>query len=188
MKSGIGVTEAQPVTNGMDWFDSKMPLKLHFDYPHKESMRFRKKYLRGFLLPGSCNYYIAASSEHRLWGLLGFANPEYGNYDLLLKADTTTGEYASNDLLLYLLRTCIVKEKLENYFNRNIENAYSMCFSHAPEINRYRRHGKKIKAEKILVDKNIIGYNVGYLFNLGTIKTIKEARSLWLQKWKANKR
>ena len=75
-------------------------------------------------------------------GVIGFSNPDYGNYDIFLKADTTPSAYEfSTDLLFFILRTKEVQKALEKKFNRTIETAYSMCFSQHNAINRYRKHG-----------------------------------------------
>ena len=115
-----------------------------------------------------------------LIGVLGFSNPEYGTYSLFLKADTTPSvcEY-STDLLLYVLRTKEVKNYLEAKFNREIKNVYSMCFSAYDTISRYRKHGELVTKKPM---KN--GFNLGYLFEMGTIPSIKEAKAQFFQKHK----
>lgn len=152
--SGNGVTVARFVTNEQEWFDSTFPLQLIFDLPSKIAMAFRKQYLKGFLRPGSCNYYIGATINGRLFGVLGFLNPTYGKYDLLLKADTTIPQYKNSvDLLLYLLRSKSVKEHLEKKFCREIKMVYSMCFSPYEVISRYRKHAKLITKRAIRHNK-----------------------------------
>jgi hypothetical protein len=115
-----------------------------------------------------------------LIGVLGFSNPEYGNFDVFLKADTTPSDWQySTDLLLYALRTVEMRTILESKFNRSIGTAYSMCFSQHHEINRYRKHAKLVKKEAVKG-----GFNLGYMFDLGTIPSLKAAKSLWMQNHK----
>ena len=176
-KSGFSVTIACYTTSIEDWFNSRNPLHILPDFPHKEANKFRKKYLKGFIKPEGCNYYIGLSYSNLLIGILGFANPDYGNYDLLLKADTTPPDLEySTDLLLYILLTKEVKYYLKRKFNREINTVYSLAFSKHKDINRYRKHGQMTKREK---DGNV--YKIGYLFKTGKY-TLREAKSLFVQK------
>lgn len=146
----------------------------------KTALEYRKQNVKAWIKPGSCNFYIGMIIDDTLRGVLGFTNDDYLGYDLLLKADTTNcSEKYSTELLLYLLKTKKCKDLLEKKFNRDIHNVYSTCFSKYCEISRYRKFGKKIKSVET---KD--GFNVSYLFELGNIKTIKEAVSLFFQKHK----
>jgi hypothetical protein len=177
-KCGIGVTVAQHASSMQDWFDPKMPLYLLPELPAKIANDFRKKHIKGFVMPQGCNYYLGLHQK-LLIGVLGFSVADFGTYDLLLKADTTPQAYGrSTDLLLYVLRTIEVKKLLEQKFNRKINTVYSMCFSQHKQINRYRKHAKKVQEIK-----KSGGYNLGYLFELGTIPSIKSAKSQWMQKY-----
>lgn len=152
---GHSVTVARLASSQEEWFNSTSPLKLLNYFPSKEAMSFRKKHIKAFVVPGSCNHYIGAVSGDLLFGVLGFANPTYANYDLLMKADTTPAEYkGSTELLLYLLRTREVKEMLERKFNREINTIYSMCFSEHPVISRYRKHGELVNKIPIRINKS----------------------------------
>jgi hypothetical protein len=157
-----------------------MPLKILPSLPSDIANRFRRIYVKGFVIPGPCNYYIGLTLGDLLIGVLGFSNPDYGNYSIMLKADTTPSalDY-STDLLLYILRTRYVKKLLEKKFNREMNTAYSMCFSSHKTISRYRKHGEKIQEKKVQG-----GYNLGYSFKLGTVPTKKAAISMWKQKHK----
>jgi hypothetical protein len=179
-KSGYGVTVAHFTSSEKDWFDSRKPLYLLPDLPPAIANKFRKIYLKGFVVIGACNYYIGLSFDNKLIGVLGFYVPDYVDYSLLLKADTTPSnlEY-STDLLLYMLRTKEVKNLLEKKFNRNIDTVYSMCFSRNKSISRYRKHGKKVQEKQVEG-----GYNLGYIFQMGSIASKKAAISEWRQKHK----
>ena len=113
-------------------------------------MEFRKRHVKGWITPGGCNYYLGVGSGDLLFGILGFSNPDYGSYDLILKADTTPAEWAfSTELLLYALKSKEVQQLLSDRFNREIKNVYSMCFSRNPIISRYRKFAElKTKNEK----------------------------------------
>jgi len=183
MQCGIDVTAAYSATSGTEWFDSTLPLKLFECFPHKNAMVIRKRWIRGFIKPGGCNYYLAIANGNKIFGILGFSIPDYGDYDLLLKADTTPSSYTnSTDLLLYALRSKQVKESLEKNFNRDINNCYTMVFSQHKNISRYRKHAKQIRRIDIRQDGEIVGYNIGYLFELGTIPSLKSAKAQWMQK------
>ena len=54
-----------------------------------------------------------------------------------------------------------------------------MAFSKYKQINRYRKHGKKV-AEKPKQG----GFDIGYIFELGTIPTLKAAKALFIKKHK----
>lgn len=178
--SGFSVTVACNTTSIEDWFDSRYPLKILPYLPSKIANDFRRRHIKGFVTIGSCNFYIGLQYRNELIGVLGFAMPDYANYELLLKADTTpSGLKYSTDLLLYILRTKEVKRMLENKFNRKINNVYSICFSQHKQINRYRKHAKKVQEIK-----KTGGYNLGYLFQLGTIPSIKSAKAEFIQKHK----
>ncbi|MFZ4546812.1 MAG: hypothetical protein ACOYN4_05230 [Bacteroidales bacterium] len=141
--------------------------------------QFRRENVKGFIHIGGCNYYIGLIHCDFLIGVLGFSNPDHGNFSVFLKADTTPSEWEnSTDLLLYVLRTKQVKSALELKFHRTVETAYSMCFSQHNQINRYRKHAELVK--KVPIKEG--GYKLGYLFNLGNISTLKEAKSMWMQK------
>lgn len=151
--SGHSVTVARLASSQEEWFNSTIPLKILNYFPSKEAMAFRRKHLKAFVVPGICNHYIGAASGNLLFGILGFLNPVYGNYDLIMKADTTPSEYkGSSELLLYLLRTKEVKEMLERKFVREINTIYTMCFSEHPIISRYRKHAELVN--KIPVRRN----------------------------------
>ena len=170
---------AHGTSSVIEWFDPTQPLKILPNLKSSITLDFRKKYIRGFIVPGSCNLYIGLQQKN-LFGVLGFANPEFGNFDVFMKADTTPSEFQySTDLLLFVLRTKEVKELLERKFCRKVETAYSMVFSQHDVINRYRKHGELVK--KIKLDG---GYNLGYIFRLGTIPSLKAAKSLWMQNHK----
>jgi len=177
---GFSVKVAHPASSREDWFNSKNPLKLIPKLPSDMAMKFRKDCIKGFIKPGACNLYIGLSHSDYLFGVLGFSNPDYGNYDVILKADTTPSEWEySTDLLLYVLRTTDVKNILSDKFGRDVKTAYSKCFSQHEQINRYRKHGELIKKDKVNG-----GYDLGYLFQLGTVPSLKAAKSLWMQKHK----
>jgi hypothetical protein len=179
--SGFSVKAACFASSEKDWFDSKKPLKLLPGLDSKISNNFRKKNIKGFVTPQGCNYYVGLFHNNLLIGVLGFSNPDHGKYSLFLKADTTPPELKySTELLLYVLRTKEVQQLLELKFNREIQNVYSMCFSKHKVISRYRKHGEKIQEKKVTG-----GYNVGYLFNLGTVPSLKAAKSEFIQKHKA---
>jgi len=220
------------------------------------AMKFRKRFVKGFISPGSCNLYLGATIGNLLFGVMGFSNPDYGKYDLIIKADTTPSEFEkSTDLLLFALRSREVKLLLEKKFCREISNVYSMCFSSHPSIQRYKKHGelinkKVVKENKTSADEKtkraansfiarglkngsiikqpcevcgskeyveahhkdyskkeevnwlctkhhnerdaidetcykIIGYDLGYIFQLGSIPSLKEAKAQFIQKsWK----
>jgi hypothetical protein len=148
-------------------------------------LRFRHRWVRGFIIPGACSCYIGVGLDRRLFGVLGFMgdfmNPRGAptwRFDLTLKADTVNpGLRYGIDLLLYALRTKQVQDSLEHYFTREIKTCYSLCFSSHPDISRYRKHG-----ERIVSKKTEDGYRVGYLFQMGEIPTLKAAKALWMQK------
>lgn len=166
------------VTTRYDWFNPALPIKLIFGLNPEIAMQFRRSHVKGFIRPGGCNFYIGLQHNEYLVGVMGFSNPDFGSYHIMLKADTTPQAYEySTDLLLYCLRTKQVQEALEKKFNREIRNAYSMCFSQHDVINRYRKHGELVK--KVPVKG---GYNLGYLFQIGDIPTVKAAKSMWMQK------
>jgi len=178
--SGQSVTVARIASSDKDWFDSKSPLKIISNLDSKIAMEFRKSHVKGFIKAQGCNLYIGLYHNSLLVGVLGFSNPDYGTYDVLMKADTTPSEYEnSTDLLLYVLRTKEVQISLENKFNRKINTAYSMCFSQHKVINRYRKHAEKIQEKEVKG-----GFNLGYLFQLGTIPTLKAAKAEFMQKHK----
>jgi len=180
---GIGVTVAHSSTRGTEWFDSTLPLKLHPQLNGSIAMKFRKKWVRGFITPGGCNYYMGLSLGENIIGVLGFSNPDYGEYDILLKADTTPAIFKkSTDLLLYVMRTQEAKRYLEDRFCREINNCYTLAFSQKPDISRYRKHGERITKNPIKEKGNIVGYRIGYLFKLGEIPSIKAAKKTWMQK------
>jgi hypothetical protein len=146
----------------------------------KTAMNFRKRYVKGWIKPGACNFYIGMLVDAKLKGVLGFQNPDFGLYDIVMKADTTSpNDNYSTDLLLYLLRTKETKKLLEQKFCRQINTIYSTCFSVHNDISRYRKHGTLAKKTK--TDG---GFNISYLFQIGNISTIKEAKSLFFQKHK----
>jgi len=152
-KRGNSVTVAWNASSVEEWFNSTMPLKL---LPIKSdlAMRFRKRYVKGFIVPGANNLYIGATIGNLLFGVLGFQNPSYGDYDLLMKADTTPSEWEkSTDLLLFALRSNECKKILEAKFNREISTVYSMAFSLNETIGRYRKHAKLITKKRIIQNK-----------------------------------
>lgn len=179
-KSGFSVTVAWNASSVKEWFDSTAPLKISI-IPPSIAMKFRKRYIRGFVHPGGCNCYIGAFTGNLLFGVLGFSNPDYGKYDLLLKADTTPSEWEkSTDLLLFCMRTSEVKKTLERKFCREINTIYSMCFTLNESVQRYKKHGK-LKNKTIIGD----GFNLGYEFEAGSICSLKEAKAQFIQKsWK----
>jgi hypothetical protein len=174
-KSGFSVKVAWDTSSIQEWFDTTQPLKV-FEINSELAMKFRKRFLKGFIRPGANNIYLGVASGNLLFGVLGFQNADYGSYDLLMKADTTPSEWEkSTDLLLFALRSTETKKILEKKFNRNIENVYSMCFSLNQSIGRYRKHGKLENKKPILnSNKEITGYNLGYKFDIG-IFSLKEA-------------
>ena len=182
-RRGFDVTVAYRVTNSKDWFDSRKPLQIIPNLKPEIANKFRRLNIKGFVSIGSCNYYIGVILDGLLIGVMGFAVPSYGNYDLLLKADTTISQYEhSTDLLLFMLRTKQVKKMLEDKFCREINNVYTMIFSRYKNVNRYRKHAKKIREIK---DGD--GFKVGYIFKMGTIPTLKAAISLFRQNYEKNK-
>ena len=167
------------LSNDHNWINNKSKVDLII-IDSKTAMKYRKQNIKGWVKPGGCNLYLGMIIDNVLRGVLGFSNPDYGNYGLMLKADTTNSdEKYSIDLLLYLLKSNKCRELLEKKFNRIINNVYSTCFSSHIEISRYRKHGEKVKS----IETNG-GYNISYLFELGKYQTIKEAFSLFLQKHK----
>lgn len=161
------------------WINKKSKVELK-QIPASVANQFRKQHVKGWIKIGRCNIYIGMIIDGILSGVLGFTVPEFGNYDMLLKADTTPqNKQYSTELLLYLLKTEQTQRILEIKTNREIKTVYSMCFSKHKDISRYRKHGQLVKSVK---SKD--GYNIGYLFELGKYKTIKEAFSLFLQKHK----
>lgn len=179
VKSGGGVAVARGPSRIDEWFESTTPLKVLPNLKPSIALEFRKRYLKGFIVPGACNLYIGLQQKE-LFGVLGFSNPDYGNFDIFMKADTTPPQLEySTDLLLYVLRTKEVKAILENKFCREINTAYSLAFSQHDVINRYRKHGKLIKKSPVEG-----GFNLGYIFDLGTVPSIKAAKALWMQNHK----
>jgi len=177
--SGFSVKVACDTSSTEDWFDSKKPLKLLPFLPPPIANKFRKEHIKNFVNIGSSNLYIGIE-QYNLFGVLAFKNDDYIDYDIMLIADTTISSYKKSiDLLLYVLKTKQIKDILEQKFNREVKTAYSMVFSQHNQINRYRKHGKLVK--KIKVDG---GYNLGYIFDLGTIPTLKAAKSMFMQKHK----
>jgi len=155
IKSGYGVTVASDASSVKEWFNSTLPLKLFPNFPSKSAMEFRKKHVRGWITPGACNFYIAVGSGDLIFGVLGFSNPTYGNYDILLKADTTPSDWTySTELLLYALKSKEVQLLLCEKFNRQINTAYSMCFSVNQSISRYRKFAELIVKKEIRENKN----------------------------------
>jgi hypothetical protein len=116
-------------------------------------MLFRKKYAKGWIIPGGCNYYLAVANGNSIFGMIGLVKPDYGNFDLILKADTTNGNPGSVDLLLFALRSKEVKEAIERKFNRVCETAISKCFSLYPVISRYRKHAELIIKKVVRTNK-----------------------------------
>lgn len=177
VKCGFSVKVAWDASSVQEWFDSTKPLKL-LPIKSELAMKFRKRFVKGFIIPGANNLYIGAFIGDLMFGVLGFQNPEYGDYDLLMKADTTPSCWnKSTDLLLFCLRSKQCKEILEYKFNRKINVVYSMCFSKNETIQRYKKHAKLHKKEKVEG-----GYNLGYLFEIGNIPTLKEAKAQFIQK------
>lgn len=178
--SGFSVTVACDTSSIKEWFDPTSPLKLLQIKPELAN-KFRKMHLKGFIKPGSNNLYIGAFTGSLLFGVLGFSNPTYGDYDILMKADTTPSDFEkSTDLLLFCLRTVECKKILENKFSRRIETIYSMAFSKNETIQRYKKHAE-LKTKKSTDG----GYDLGYIFKAGTIISLKEAKAQFIQKsWK----
>ena len=177
---GFSVTVARPASSREDWFDPKEPLYLLPYLPAPIANKFRHQYIKGFVTIQGCNFYIGLKHKDILIGVLGFLNPDYGFYDIFLKADTTISGFKNSvDLLLYVLRTVEVKNLLQDRFNREINTAYSMVFSQHKQVNRYRKHGKKVQ-EKVKEG----GYDLGYIFELGNIPTLKAAKAMFMQKHK----
>lgn len=161
------------------WINKKSRLKLII-LPSDISMKYRKRYVKGWIIPGACNLYIGLLVDNILCGVLGFQNPDLGDYDLMLKADTTNSKYKySIDLLLYAMRSNEAKKILERKFNREIRTFYSMCFTSKSDISRYRKHGKKTKKKEVKG-----GYNIAYTFKAGSICSLKSAKMEFLQKHK----
>lgn len=179
-KSGYSVTVAYDASSIGEWFNSTLPLKL-LPLESRIANDFRRRYLKGFIKPGSNNLYIGAISGNLLFGVLGFQNPIYGNYDVLMKADTTPPQWEkSTDLLLFCLRSKECQQILESKFCRKIQSIYTVCFSKHTVISRYRKHGElKSKTAKEG------GFDLGYEFQAGSIVSLKEAKQQFIQKsWK----
>lgn len=183
-KSGLGVTVAWDASSVTEWFDSTSPLKLQI-IPNKLGMTFRKRYLKGFLIPTPANFYIGLTQNNLLIGVLGFSgfggfqNAPSGDYDIFLIADTTPSEWdKSTDLLLFCLRTKEMKTILEKKFCRTIETIYSKCFSENQSINRYKKHAKLIHKKVLRTNKQSVpdkvksraNYLVNYNLKKGIIK------------------
>jgi hypothetical protein len=66
MTSGISVTVARTASSPQEWFDSTLPLKIFPDFPHDKAMLFRKKYAKGWIIPGGCNYYLAVANGNSI--------------------------------------------------------------------------------------------------------------------------
>lgn len=180
VKSGGSVAVAHGPSRVEEWFEPTTPLKILPNLKPSIALAFRKRHIKGFIVPGGCNIYVGLQQKE-LFGVLGFSNPEYGNFDLFMKADTTPSELEySTDLLLYVMRTKEVKSILEKKFCREIKTAYSLAFSRHDQINRYRKHGKQVK--KLAIEGG--GYNLGYIFELGTVPSLKAAKALWMQNHK----
>jgi len=184
-QGGYSVTVAWDTSSIQEWFDPTIPLKMVV-INSELANRFRKRFVKGFIIPGGNNLYIGACTGNLLFGVLGFSVPDYCSYDLLMKADTTPSDFKkSTDLLLFMLRTNECSCILERKFNRKIDGVYSMCFSSSQSIGRYRKHGDLITKKEILSDGQIVGYNLGYLFKMNTIVSLKEAKAQFIQKsWK----
>jgi hypothetical protein len=157
---GHSVTVARLASSREEWFNSTSPLQILDSFPPHQAMEFRKRYVKGFIRPGSCNHYIGVSSGNLLFGMLGFtdysgwSNSNNVDADIQMRADTTPSEYiGATELLLYVLRTREVKQALERKFNREINTIYSMCFSSHPVISRYRKHGELITKIPIRTNK-----------------------------------
>lgn len=167
------------INNNSDWINKNSKIEV-IAIDSKTAMNFRKLNVKAWIKPGACNLYLGMIIDNVLRGVLGFQNPDFGNYGIVMKADTTNSNNKySIDLLLYLLRSNEVKKIIEQKFNRNIESVYSTCFSIHNEISRYRKHGnltKKTQTEG--------GFNISYTFNLGEFSSIKEAKSIFFQKHK----
>jgi len=158
---GFSVTEASVASSDEEWFNSTQPLKILPFFPPSEAMKFRKLHAKGWIKPGACNLYIGASVGDKLFGVLGFANPKYGNYDILLKADTSPSAYRySTELLLYVLLSLEVKEIIFRKFNREINTAYSMCFSKNQTISRYRKFGELKTRREVRINNNVADKNL----------------------------
>lgn len=146
----------------------------------KTAMDFRRLNVKGWVKTGSCNLYLGMIVDNILRGVLGFQNQDFGNYGMLMKADTTnSNDKYSIDLLLYLMRTKECKHFLERKFNRTIDTVYSMCFSSHQDISRYRKHGNLFK--KIPTDG---GFNISYEFITASIPSVKSAKAEFFQKHK----
>lgn len=155
-KCGYSVTIASDASSVKEWFDSTLPLKLFPDFPSKNAMEFRKKYVKGWIIPGACNYYLGVGCGDLIFGILGFSNQTYGDYDILLKADTTPSCWAySTELILYVLKSKEVQNLLSEKFNRTIKTSYSMCFSPNPVISRYRKFGELITKKEVRENKSV---------------------------------
>lgn len=186
---GYGVTVARLTTSKEEWFNSTHPLKIHRDFPAKHAMAFRKRYVKGFIIPGACSYYIAVSLNNKVFGILGFtdysgwSNTPVSGADIGLRADTTPSEYkGSTELLLYVIRTQEVKRALEQRFCREINTIYSKAFSLHPDISKYRKHGELVAKNIQKSGEKIMGYDIGYIFQAGSIVSLKEAKSRFILK------
>lgn len=153
IKSGSSVTVAWDTSSIQEWFNPTIPLNIKIINPELAN-KFRKHYIKGFIKPASNNLYIGCFIGRLLFGVLGFSNPTYGDYDILMKADTTPSDWLkSTDLLLFTLRSKEVKTILENKFCREINTIYSMCFSEHPSIQRYKKHATLIQKKVIRTNK-----------------------------------
>ena len=157
--SGFSVKVAWDASSIQEWFDSTSPLKLIQISPEL-GMKFRKRFIKGFLIPGQSQIYIALVQNNLMIGCLAFNS--YGAFasipknesDIYMLADTTPSEWdKSTDLLLFAMRTKECKELLENKFNREIKTIYTKAFSLNPTIQRYKKHGK-LTYKKIIAENN----------------------------------
>jgi len=176
-KSGYSVTVACSASSVKEWFDSTLPLSIGIIRPEVAN-RFRRINLKGFVKYGSCNLYIGLFIGKQMIGVMGFQNPSYGNYDILMKADTTPSYLEkSTDLLLFALRSKEVQNILEGKFGRKIETIMSTCFSEHEQIARYRKHGELVNKTK-----ESDGFHLSYIFKSGSIISLKEAKAQFIQK------
>jgi len=110
--------------------------------------------------------------------VFGFSAPDYGDYDLIMKADTAIPIPKLPSLMLMILQTEKMKVLLEQKFNRDIDIILTKIFSRYPQSNRYRKSGKIVRKEEVEG-----GFDLSYEITTGKYKTVKQVYSMWRQKY-----